>query len=113
MWTTAEAWVGLAAPPEAEEQVGVDDGDCGALARHGSFPDHPWRIHLLRCRPGAEGAHVRTDRRDQSPPRPPRCPETPGGERNWDYRYSWIRDSTFSLWALRALGLPMRRQRTS
>ena len=31
-------------------------------------------------------------------------PETPGGERNWDYRYSWIRDSTFSLWALHTLG---------
>ena len=24
-------------------------------------------------------------------------PETPGGERNWDYRYTWIRDSTFTL----------------
>jgi hypothetical protein len=22
-------------------------------------------------------------------------PETPAGERNWDYRYTWIRDSTF------------------
>src|SRR5262249_32627258 len=31
-------------------------------------------------------------------------PETPGGERNWDYRYSWIRDSTFALWALYTLG---------
>ena len=31
-------------------------------------------------------------------------PETPGGERNWDYRYSWIRDSTFMLWALYTLG---------
>ena len=27
-------------------------------------------------------------------------PETPGGERNWDYRYSWMRDSTFTLQAL-------------
>jgi alpha,alpha-trehalase len=27
-------------------------------------------------------------------------PETPGGERNWDYRYTWIRDSTFTLQAL-------------
>jgi alpha,alpha-trehalase len=27
-------------------------------------------------------------------------PETPGGERNWDYRYTWMRDST---WLLRAL----------
>jgi GH15 family glucan-1,4-alpha-glucosidase len=31
-------------------------------------------------------------------------PETPGGERNWDYRYSWIRDSTFALWGLYTLG---------
>jgi GH15 family glucan-1,4-alpha-glucosidase len=31
-------------------------------------------------------------------------PETPGGDRNWDYRYSWIRDSTFMLWALYTLG---------
>ena len=31
-------------------------------------------------------------------------PETPGGDRNWDYRYSWIRDSTFTLWALYTLG---------
>ena len=27
-------------------------------------------------------------------------PETPGGERNWDYRYTWIRDTTFTLQAL-------------
>ena len=31
-------------------------------------------------------------------------PETPGGERNWDYRYAWIRDSTFMLWGLYTLG---------
>lgn len=27
-------------------------------------------------------------------------PEWPGGERNWDYRYSWVRDSAFILRAL-------------
>jgi GH15 family glucan-1,4-alpha-glucosidase len=32
-------------------------------------------------------------------------PETPGGERNWDYRYTWIRDSTFTLRALHWLNL--------
>ena len=32
-------------------------------------------------------------------------PETPGGERNWDYRYSWMRDSTFTLQALHFLNL--------
>jgi alpha,alpha-trehalase len=30
-------------------------------------------------------------------------PETPGGERNWDYRYTWVRDSTFLLRALHYL----------
>jgi GH15 family glucan-1,4-alpha-glucosidase len=32
-------------------------------------------------------------------------PETPGGERNWDYRYTWLRDSTFTLQALHFLDL--------
>lgn len=31
-------------------------------------------------------------------------PETLGGERNWDYRYVWVRDAAFSLYALLRLG---------
>jgi GH15 family glucan-1,4-alpha-glucosidase len=31
-------------------------------------------------------------------------PEQVGGERNWDYRYTWIRDAAFSLYALLRLG---------
>ena len=31
-------------------------------------------------------------------------PETPGGERNWDYRYCWLRDATFTLEALLTAG---------
>jgi len=31
-------------------------------------------------------------------------PEAVGGERNWDYRYSWVRDSVFSVEALADLG---------
>jgi GH15 family glucan-1,4-alpha-glucosidase len=31
-------------------------------------------------------------------------PEQVGGERNWDYRYTWIRDSSFSIYALLGLG---------
>ncbi len=31
-------------------------------------------------------------------------PEKPGGMRNWDYRYTWIRDASFTLYALMRLG---------
>jgi len=36
----------------------------------------------------------------------PTCslPETIGGERNWDYRYTWIRDAAFTLYGLLRIG---------
>jgi GH15 family glucan-1,4-alpha-glucosidase len=38
-------------------------------------------------------------------------PETLGGERNWDYRFCWIRDSTFSMYALLTAGYTDEAQR--
>jgi alpha,alpha-trehalase len=33
-------------------------------------------------------------------------PEEIGGVRNWDYRYTWVRDAAFSTYALRQVGMP-------
>ncbi len=97
----------LAGPGSVEEAAGLIDGtvkfwrDWLAKAR---VPDHPLRHPLERSAltikgltympTGATVAALTTS-----------LPETPGGERNWDYRYTWMRDSTFTLQALHYLNL--------
>jgi GH15 family glucan-1,4-alpha-glucosidase len=69
----------------------------------GNFPDHPWRVHLQRSALTLKGL-VYAPTGAMCAAATTSLPETPGGGRNWDYRYSWVRDSTFMLWALYTLG---------
>jgi GH15 family glucan-1,4-alpha-glucosidase len=89
--------------PEALERLDSTEDFWRKWLRDGDFPDHPWRIHLQRSALVLKGLTYAPTGAILAAPTTS-LPETPGGERNWDYRYSWIRDSTFSLWALHTLG---------
>jgi GH15 family glucan-1,4-alpha-glucosidase len=97
----------LAAPQDLADA----NGRLAATARYwrawlgrARLPDHRWREPIQRSAlaikgltympTGATVAALTTS-----------LPETPGGERNWDYRYTWLRDSTFTLQALHYLNL--------
>jgi GH15 family glucan-1,4-alpha-glucosidase len=84
MWTTSECW---------RQWINVGD-----------FPDHPWRAYLQRSALTLKGLSYAPTGAILAASTTS-LPETLQGERNWDYRYSWIRDSTFALWGLYTLGL--------
>jgi GH15 family glucan-1,4-alpha-glucosidase len=97
----------LAGPTDVDEAEARIDATVrfwrGWLAR-ARIPDHRWRDPIQRSAlvvkgltfmpTGATVAALTTS-----------LPETPGGERNWDYRFTWMRDSTFTLQALHWLNL--------
>jgi len=84
MWKTSECW---------RQWINI-----------GNFPDHPWKTYLQRSALTLKGlSYAPTGALLAASTTS--LPETPQGERNWDYRYSWIRDSTFALWGLYTLGL--------
>jgi alpha,alpha-trehalase len=103
----ALSW-GDASPPDtfaaAHERLSRTGDFWHEWISRGNFPDHPWRSYLQRSAltlkgltydpTGALLAAATTS-----------LPETPGGERNYDYRYTWLRDSTFMLWGLSTLSL--------
>ncbi len=98
---------GLAAPQtidEANEHIATTARFWREWLGRARIPDHRYRDPIQRSAlaikgltympTGATVAALTTS-----------LPETPGGERNWDYRYTWLRDSTFTLQALHYLNL--------
>ena len=98
---------GLAAPAdvaEANRRLDATTRFWRAWLGRARMPDHRWRDPIQRSAlaikgltympTGATVAALTTS-----------LPETPGGERNWDYRYTWMRDTTFTLQALHFLNL--------
>jgi alpha,alpha-trehalase len=97
----------LAAPADAAEAAAQIDATIRfwrAWLGRARIPDHRFRDPIQRSAlaikgltympTGATVAALTTS-----------LPETPGGERNWDYRYTWMRDTTFTLQALHWLNL--------
>jgi alpha,alpha-trehalase len=97
----------LVAPEDAEQAKARIDATTSfwrSWLGRARIPDHRWRDPIQRSAlaikglsympTGATVAALTTS-----------LPETPGGERNWDYRYTWIRDTTFTLQALHYLNL--------
>jgi GH15 family glucan-1,4-alpha-glucosidase len=98
---------GLKSPADVEEAVrrlAATVHFWRAWLGRARLPDHRWRDPIQRSAlaikgltympTGATVAALTTS-----------LPETPGGERNWDYRFTWMRDSTFTLQALHYLNL--------
>ena len=97
----------LATPADIEEaqaRLATTSRFWRAWLGRARIPDHRWRDPIQRSAlaikgltympTGATVAALTTS-----------LPETPGGERNWDYRYTWMRDTTFTLQALHLLNL--------
>ncbi|WP_433605387.1 glycoside hydrolase family 15 protein [Prescottella agglutinans] len=103
----ALSWSELAAPrtfAEAADKMWQTTECWRQWVTIGRFPDHPWRSHLQSSALTLKGlTYAPTGALLAAPTTS--LPETPGGERNWDYRYAWVRDSTFALWGLYTLGL--------
>jgi GH15 family glucan-1,4-alpha-glucosidase len=102
----ALSW-GDASPPEtfaaAHERLAATGDFWHEWISRGRFPDHPWRTYLQRSALTLKGL-IYAPTGALLAAATSSLPETPGGERNYDYRYSWLRDSTFMLWGLYTLG---------
>ena len=104
--TAAEYWQEHPAPAtcdEAFQRIERTADFWREWINRGEFPEHPWQSYLQRSALTLKGLTYSPTGALLAAPTTS-LPETIGGERNWDYRYTWIRDGTFMLWGLYTLG---------
>jgi GH15 family glucan-1,4-alpha-glucosidase len=94
--------------PQDHDEVGDQVAETISFWRNwlsvASIPDHRWRPFIERSALALKGLSYAPTGAIMAAGTTS-LPETPGGERNWDYRYTWIRDTGFMLRALHSLGL--------
>jgi GH15 family glucan-1,4-alpha-glucosidase len=96
---------------ESPESIDEANGRVAETARYwrdwlggALMPDHRFREPVQRSALAIKGlTYMPTGATVAAPTTS--LPETPGGERNWDYRFTWMRDTTFTLQALHYLNL--------
>jgi GH15 family glucan-1,4-alpha-glucosidase len=101
----AVSWTGHV-PTSVEEATSQLDDTVGYWREWlstGNFPDHPWRSYVERSALTLKGLSYAPTGAIMAAATTS-LPETPGGTRNWDYRYTWIRDSSFMLRSLYRMG---------
>ena len=104
----ALSWAeGFATPEDvdaAEERIAATVRFWRAWLGRARIPDHRYRELVQRSALAIKGlTYMPTGATVAAPTAG--LPETPGGQRNWDYRYTWMRDTTFTLQALHWLNL--------
>ena len=94
-------------PPSGYEEALAQLADTTTFWREwlstARLPDHRWRPFLERSALTLKGLSYEPTGAILAAATTS-LPETPGGSRNWDYRYTWVRDSAFMLRALLRLG---------
>jgi alpha,alpha-trehalase len=100
------SWAASQAPASWEEVTAARDATINCWRdwlSAAKIPDHPWRPYLERSAQTLKGLSYAPTGAIMAASTTS-LPETPGGARNWDYRYTWIRDSAFMLRSLYRLG---------
>jgi alpha,alpha-trehalase len=89
---------------EASERLAATSRFWRGWLGRARLPDHRWREPIQRSALAIKGlTYMPTGATVAASTTS--LPETPGGERNWDYRFTWMRDTTFTLQALHFLNL--------